>query len=209
MRSVVTLLVIANVAVYALDSMLGGTLYLRFALWPWGHFYAPEFGMDVGFAPWQLLTSAFLHDTKNLMHIGFNMLALYMFGNEVERALGSRRFLWLYFASVLTASLVQLIVVTANAPEVVAPTVGASGGVFGVLLAFAMLYPHRRVMLIFPPIPMPAWLLVAGYGVVELANGVFGTQQGVAHFAHLGGMLGALIVLLVARRAPPRYRDDA
>jgi membrane associated rhomboid family serine protease len=78
--------------------------------------------------------------------------------------------------------------------------VGASGGVFGVLLAFAMLYPHRRVMLIFPPIPMPAWLLVAGYGVVELAMGVFGTQQGVAHFAHLGGMLGAFIVLLVVRR---------
>jgi membrane associated rhomboid family serine protease len=190
MRSIVTLLIAANFAVYALDKLLGGTFYLHFGLWPLGF----------GFQPWQLLTSAFLHDTKNLMHIGFNMFALYMFGGEVERALGSRRFIWLYFASILTASLVQLVVVTANAPEEIAPTVGASGGVFGVLLAFAMLYPHRRVLLLFPPIPMPAWLLVAGYGVVELGMGVFGTQQGVAHFAHLGGMLGEFSVLLVVRR---------
>jgi membrane associated rhomboid family serine protease len=200
MRSIVTLLIAANFAVFALDKLLGGTFFVHFGLWPLGSFPAPEFGTNVGFQPWQLVTSAFLHDTKNLMHIGFNMFALYMFGGEVERALGSRRFIWLYFASILTASLVQLVVVTANAPEEIAPTVGASGGVFGVLLAFAMLYPHRRVMLIFPPIPMPAWLLVAGYGVVELAMGVFGTQQGVAHFAHLGGMLGAFIVLLVVRR---------
>jgi membrane associated rhomboid family serine protease len=198
MTRIVGWLIVANFAVFALDWTLGMTLQVHFALWPWGRFYSPEFGTEVGFQPWQLLTSAFLH--ANLMHIGFNMFALWMFGGEVERALGSRRFIWLYLASILTASVVQLIVVTANAPQEVAGTVGASGGVFGVLLAFAMLYPQRRVMLIFPPIPMPAWLLVAGYGVVELAMGVFGTQQGVAHFAHLGGMLGAFIVLLVVRR---------
>ena len=73
---------------------------------------------------------------------------------------------------------------------------GASGGVFGVLLAFAFLYPHARVMLIFPPIPMKAWVLVTGYALIELTSGVFGTQQGVAHFAHLGGMLGAGVMLL-------------
>jgi membrane associated rhomboid family serine protease len=82
--------------------------------------------------------------------------------------------------------------------------VGASGGVFGVLLAFGVLFPKRRVMLLFPPIPMPAWLLVTGYGIVELANGVLGTQQGIAHFAHLGGMLGAAAVLLLSRQSPPR-----
>jgi membrane associated rhomboid family serine protease len=198
MTPIVRWLIVANFAVYGLDWTLGMTLQVHFALWPIGQFYSPDFGTEVGFKPWQLLTSAFLH--ANLMHIGFNMFALWMFGGEVERALGSRRFTWLYLASILTASAVQLMVVTAKAPQEVAATVGASGGVFGVLLAFAMLYPQRRVMLIFPPIPMPAWLLVTGYGAVELASGVFGTQQGVAHFAHLGGMLGAFIVLLVVRR---------
>jgi membrane associated rhomboid family serine protease len=113
----------------------------------------------------------------------------------VERAVGSRRFAWLYFASVLTASLAQLLVVTATVEQGAAYTVGASGGVFGVLLAFAFLFPHTRVMLIFPPIPMKAWMLVAGYAVIELTSGVLGTMQGVAHFAHLGGMLGAGVTL--------------
>ena len=124
------------------------------------------------------------------------MYALYMFGGMVERVLGSRRFAWLYFASVLTGGLGA-----AGgghrwpAIRECAPTVGASGGVFGVLLAFAMLFPHSRVMLLFPPIPMKAWVLVAGYAVIELTSGVLGTSQGVAHFAHLGGMLGAAIVM--------------
>jgi membrane associated rhomboid family serine protease len=74
-------------------------------------------------------------------------------------------------------------------------TVGASGGVFGVLLAFGRLFPHRMVMLLFPPVPMPAWLLVTLFGAIEVINGVWGTQAGIAHFAHLGGMLGALMVL--------------
>jgi membrane associated rhomboid family serine protease len=113
----------------------------------------------------------------------------------VERAVGSRRFAWLYLASVLTAALVQLLVVTMTADDGAVPTVGASGGVFGVLLAFAFLFPHSRVMLIFPPIPMKAWVLVAGYAAIELFSGVFGTMQGVAHFAHLGGMLGAAAIL--------------
>jgi membrane associated rhomboid family serine protease len=107
---------------------------------------------------------------------------------------------------VLSASLIQLLVVTATVEEGIVPTVGASGGVFGVLLAFGVLFPKRRVMLLIPPIPMPAWVLVAGYAVLSLASGVMGTQQGVAHFAHLGGMLGAAIVLLMARSKPPRPR---
>jgi membrane associated rhomboid family serine protease len=85
--------------------------------------------------------------------------------------------------------------VTATVEQGAAYTVGASGGVFGVLLAFAFLFPHTRVMLIFPPIPMKAWMLVAGYAVIELTSGVLGTMQGVAHFAHLGGMLGAGVTL--------------
>jgi membrane associated rhomboid family serine protease len=97
---------------------------------------------------------------------------------------------------VLAAGLVQLWVVTASLDQGVSPTLGASGGVFGVLLAFAVLFPHSRVMLLFPPIPMKAWVLVTVYAVIELTSGVLGTGEGVAHFAHLGGMLGAAIVLL-------------
>lgn len=190
-------ILIANIVMFALQSYLGDVLIARFALWPLGTFHSREFG-ELGFAPWQLLTSAFLHGS--LLHIAFNLFALWMFGSEVERHLGTKRFAWLYFASVLTGSLVQLMVVTAAVEEGVAPTLGASGGVFGVLLAFAMLFPRRRVMLIFPPIPMPAWLLVSVYGAIELANGVMGTQQGVAHFAHLGGMLGAFLVMFSLRR---------
>jgi membrane associated rhomboid family serine protease len=193
MTPIVRVLVFLNVAVFGVQQLVPDELLTRFALWPVGRHYLPGFG-TVGFEPWQLLTSAFLHG--GVAHIALNLYALFSFGGMVERALGSRRFAWLYFASVLTAGAVQLLVVTATVEHGVVPTVGASGGVFGVLLAFAVLFPHSRVMLLFPPIPMKAWVLVAGYAAIELASGVFGTSQGVAHFAHLGGMLGAAIVLL-------------
>ena len=81
----------------------------------------------------------------------------------------------------------------------VGPTVGASGGVFGILLAFGMYFPRRQVMLLFPPIPMRAWVMVIVYGVIELYFGITGTQQGVAHFAHLGGMLGGYLMIVKRR----------
>jgi membrane associated rhomboid family serine protease len=152
----------------------------------------------VGFAPWQLLTYAFLH--ANFMHLFLNMFGLYTFGRDVERAAGSRRFATLYFASVLTAGVTQLLVVSLPPVTDPYPTVGASGGVFGVLLAFAVLYPRRTVALIIPPVPMPAWLFVTLYGAAELLQGVTGTASGVAHFAHLGGMAGAWLVLRRWRR---------
>ena len=200
MKRVTEQLIIANIAVFVLQKTLPGVFLLaHFALWPIGNF-PTDVGTTVGFEPWQLITYAFLHDPSSLTHIGFNMFTLWMFGREVEAALGSRRFLYLYFASVLSAGIVQLIVMTMTLDQNVGPTLGASGGVFGVLLGFGMLFPKRRVMLMFPPIPMPAWVLVAGYGAVELATGVFRTQDGIAHFAHLGGMLGAFIVLFIAGR---------
>jgi membrane associated rhomboid family serine protease len=204
MSPVILVLIVANVAVFGLQRMVGDALVVNFALWPMGSYTDSAAGVTVGFQPWQLVTTAFLHG--NTTHLLLNMFALYMFGRDVELAMGSRRFAWLYAASVLTASAVQLLVVTASVEEGIAPTVGASGGVFGVLLAFGVLFPRRRVMLLFPPIPMPAWVLVLGYGAIELASGVFGTQQGVAHFAHLGGMLGAALVLLLARNKPERSR---
>jgi membrane associated rhomboid family serine protease len=206
MTPAILVLVIANVAVYLLQMQASDGLTINFALWPLGSYTDYTNGITVGFQPWQLVTTAFLHDPSSSMHLLLNMFALYMFGRDVEMAMGTKRFAWLYGASILTASLIQLMVVTANVDEGIVPTVGASGGVFGVLLAFGVLFPKRRVMLLIPPIPMPAWVLVAGYAVLSLASGVLGTQQGVAHFAHLGGMLGAALVLLLSRTRPSRPR---
>ena len=193
MPSATRTLIIVNVAVFALQALLGDILIAKFALWPLGHFQTG--GTTIGFEPWQLVTYAFLHGS--FMHIGLNMLALFIFGPDVERELGTGRYLVLYFASVISAALVQLLTM-AGAGDVY-PTIGASGGIFGVLLAYGMLFPHRILVLLFPPIPLPAWLMVTLYGLIELANGVFGTEAGVAHFAHLGGMLGAYLVLRFSR----------
>jgi membrane associated rhomboid family serine protease len=181
-------LIAANVVVYLLQVATGDGLLLRLALWPPG---AEAEGLP-GFAIWQVVTYAFLHG--NGSHLFVNMLALYMFGSDIERLLGPRRYLTYYFACVVGAALVQLAVVTFVAPSPF-PTVGASGAIFGLLLAFGMAYPKRMVLLIFPPIPMPAWLFVTLYGTLELVLGVTGTQQGVAHFAHLGGMAAGWLLL--------------
>lgn len=161
------------------------TSALQFALWPPGPL----------FRPWQLITYAFLHGST--VHIFFNMFAVYMFGSELERYWGPRRYLFLYGSSILFAGLTQLYVASKSA--VMYPTLGASGGVFGLLLAYAVLFPRRRLMLLFPPIPMPAWLFVSLYAILELFMGVTGRQPNVAHFAHLGGMLGGCIALLSFR----------
>jgi membrane associated rhomboid family serine protease len=191
---VTRLLIIANVIVYGLQALIGNQLILSFALWPLG----PGLYADAPtFAPWQLLTYGFLHG--NLAHIFFNMFALYMFGSEIERLLGASRFTTYYLVCVIGAALAQLIVMQIMGREPF-PTIGASGGVFGILLAFGMAFPHRKLMLLFPPIPMPAWLFVSLYGILELVLGVTGTQQGVAHFAHLGGMVAGFLLLLVWRR---------
>jgi membrane associated rhomboid family serine protease len=208
MGPVTKILIAANVAMFALQSVAGDWLVANFALWPLGAYPLSDGSGDVGFHVWQLATSAFLH--ANLPHIFLNMFALFMFGRDVEIVLGTRAYAALYAAAVLSGSIAQLLVVSwaADASGGIYPTIGASGGVFGVLLAFGMMFPRRRVMLIFPPIPMPAWLFVLSYGAIELASGVFGTREGVAHFAHLGGMLGAFVVLLSVRRRlryrPPR-----
>ena len=201
-RSVIGVLLVANIVVYGLQQMFPETMLIHFALWPWGSFSDGD--VSVGFKPWQLVTSAFMHG--NLPHIALNMFALWMFGRDVEQVMGSRAFAWLYGASILTGSIVQLIVVSMNVDQVT-PTLGASGGVFGVLLAFGMMFPRRKV-LIYGVIPLPAWAMVAGYGALELTQGVLGTQQGVAHFAHLGGMLGAFLVLFtMARQSLRRARQ--
>lgn len=170
-----------NIAVFLLELALGDAVIERFALWPPGH----------GFAPWQMISCAFLH--ANLLHLFLNMFGLRMFGREVEPALGSRRFLLLYFFSTVTASATQLLVTWMLGQA--EPTLGASGAVFGVLGAFACIFPRRILMLLFPPIPMPAGVFVFLYAVVELFAGVYGTDAGIAHFAHLGGLVGGLVCI--------------
>lgn len=202
MPTVTRRLLILNLIVFVLQMLRGEVVIARMALWPLGEFPAPEVGFAVGFEVWQPFTYAFLHG--NVAHLVLNMFALFMFGSEVERVLGGGYFLRLYGAAVLVAAGVQLAVVTASGD--VYPTVGASGGVFGILLAYGMLFPDRMVMLLLPPIPMKAKYFVILYGAVELVSGVVGTRAGIAHFAHLGGMLGGLLVLLAWKRRMARPR---
>ena len=178
-------IILANVGVFGLQLLLGGAFEQLFAFWP------PE-SRQGEFHVWQLLTYGFLHG--GLVHLFFNMFAVFMFGSDIERVLGSKRFLFYYLTSVVGAAVMHLVVV-ASAQLPPAPVVGASGGVFGLLLAFGMMFPKRMVLLIFPPIPMPAWLFVTLYGIMELYLGVTQTAPGIAHFAHLGGMATGFALL--------------
>ena len=128
------------------------------------------------------------------------MLGLWMFGSELEQVWGRKRYLQFYAASVVAAALSQLLVNALLGS--IAPTVGASGGLYGLLLAFAMIFPNRTILLFFV-IPMKAKWLVLLYGVFELYQGVYVMNSGVAHFAHLGGMLGGLLTIRFWRRQPP------
>ena len=181
-------LLLTNVAIYFLTQLLGPGLFSTFALWPLGH----------GFWPWQVVSYGFLHFDFN--HLFFNMLGLWMFGGELEQVWGQKRFLVFFFASVIAAALTQLLVNFLLGS--IAPTVGASGGLFGLLLAFAMIFPNRIILLFFV-IPMKAKWLVALYGLIELYQGVYVLNSGVAHFAHLGGMLGGLLTLRYWRGQAP------
>ena len=137
------------------------------------------------------MTYGFLHG--DMMHILFNMFMLWMFGRELERLMGPRRFLTYYLTGVVGAGIVQLIVAGMQGGGY--PTVGASGGVFALLLAFGMAFPNRMIMLMFPPIPMKAKYMVILFGLLELYLGVSGSAPGVANFAHLGGMLFGFVLL--------------
>jgi rhomboid family protein len=191
--SAVKVLVGANVLVFLLQSMSQGALDMPFALWP----LQPIDGQSY-FRFWQIVTYAFLHG--NISHLLFNMLGLWMFGNEIELYVGTRRLLVCYIASVVSAALSQLFIpILFGAPP--GPTIGASGGVFGLLLAYAFLFPRRKVIPLIPPIPMPAWLFATLYAGVELFAGVTGSLSGIAHFAHLGGMVGSALVIMQWRRA--------
>lgn len=188
-------LILINVAVSVLQQLAPDVMERMFALWSPG---------NVHFEPWQLITYAFLHapwSHGGWTHLFFNMFALFMFGGALERLFGRRRFVVFYLVCALTAALTQLMV---QAPAIAGePVIGASGGVFGVLLAYAWYFPNQKLIVLPIPIPVSAWLLVTVYGLLELLFGVTGTMPGVAHFAHLGGMLGGALCILYFRSRRP------
>jgi membrane associated rhomboid family serine protease len=192
--------------VFFMQHFRGEFLEYWLALWPNAKPISAWTGREVWelnrFYPWQLITYGFLHSTTAFTHILFNMFGLWMFGQSVEEELGSRRFLKYYLICVIGAGLVHVAyAVIVRSPV---PVLGASGGVFGVLLAFGMLFPHARVMMLFFPAPIEARFLVLIYGGIELLNGVLRTNSGVAHFAHLGGMLFGFVLLVTWMRRDPR-----
>jgi membrane associated rhomboid family serine protease len=180
-------LMLACTAIFCLQQIV--FLQGFFALYPFG---------SGNFMPWQVLTYAFLHG--GIGHLFFNMLGLWMFGSELERLWGAKRYAAFLLAGVLAAALTQLIFTAISGSRV--PTVGASGGLFALLLAFGMLFPNRIIMPLFPPIPMKARTFVIVFGVLELVLGLMDTGS-VAHFAHLGGMVGGFLMIRYWRRQPP------
>ncbi len=204
-------LLIANALVFVLQLAVGDGqqppgegMLDAFKLWPWG----TGGGVSSSFMPWQLLSYGFMHDPGNFAHLIFNMLALLMFGAQVEYVWGNRRFLTYYLVCVAGAGFCQLLVSSWMLAQGggAYPTIGASGGVFGLLLAYGILFPNQRVMLLIPPVPMKARTLVIVYGAVALLLGFTGLQPGVAHFAHLGGMLFGYLLIRYWRGSPPFKR---
>jgi membrane associated rhomboid family serine protease len=146
------------------------------ALWPLGSGY---------FTPWQLVSYAFLHGSFN--HLFFNMFAVWMFGTPLERSWGTQRFLSFYAVCVVGAAVIQLLVQLFEGG--IYPTIGASGGVLGLLLAYGVMWPNNKIFLLFFPVPISAKWFVLIYGGIELTLGLSRAMPGIAHFAHLGGMI--------------------
>ena len=169
---------------------------------------------------WQPLTHMFMHG--GWWHILFNMYTLVMFGMVVERVLGTKKFLILYFVTGLGAVALHTGVEWLDLHRLAAsaslaaqsgvidilrtPMVGASGAVYGVLVAFAMLYPEARMTLIFPPVTLDAKWMVAIFIGIELVTGITGTQVGIAHFAHLGGALFGFLLIWYWRKRGELWR---
>jgi len=174
------LLIINLLAFVALSTpVVSEYLFTYGALWP----------IDSGrFGVWQLISYMFLH--AGFGHIFFNLFALWMFGQAIENFWGTNRFVIYYFLTGIGAALLHMLIGGGGAP-----TLGASGAVYGILLAFGMMFPNRPIMLLFPPIPIKAKYFVAIFGAIELISGLTRANSGVAHFAHLGGMLVGFILI--------------
>lgn len=169
-----------------LANLIGFALQLFFPRLTWEFALTPA-AVTQKLYIWQLVTSMFLHG--GLWHILFNMLALWMFGLDLERVWGARRFLYYYFFTGIGAGLLYVLV----NPFSWVPSIGASGAIYGVLLAFALLFPHRTIFLYF--FPLPARYAVIVMGLLAFFASVGGYQAGINHVAHLGGLLFGLLYL--------------
>lgn len=174
-----------------------------------------HFPASDNFRIFQLVTYMFLHDPHSISHVFFNMFAVFMFGRTLEQVWGPKRFLTYYLVTGIGAGLIQLLIlfirVQAVLPQemfsmVDSVTVGASGAVFGILLAFGMLFPNAELFIIPFPFPIKAKWFVIGYGLLELIFGVANRSgDNVAHFAHLGGMLFGIFMILYWRKKDRKY----
>jgi membrane associated rhomboid family serine protease len=188
MTRVVLNLIAANCGAFLIQNMVPG-LTQQLA-------YVPALALT---HPWTALTSMFMHG--DVMHLFFNMLGLYFFGAAVESRLGSRRFTILYFVSGLSGALASTVLP-------MTPIIGASAGVFGVMLAFAKFWPHAPIY-IWGVFPVPARVLITFTTLLALFSGLTGAADGIAHFAHLGGYAGAWLYLRRIDRASGRFKRKA
>jgi len=188
-------LLILNIAAYIVAELMGvqysGMLSLYYYKMPFFHI-------------WQPVTYMFMHG--GIMHLLFNMFALWMFGRIMEQVWGPQRFLLYYFVCGIGAAVVQEVCQEIGLLHPYVSTVGASGAVYGILLAFGMTFPDEKIFIIPIPFPIKAKYFIGFYVVLELLEGL-GARDGVAHFAHLGGMLfGAVFILLWKGLADKRRR---
>jgi membrane associated rhomboid family serine protease len=186
-------ILVANVVLFILNYLLKDLIIYYLALYPYG---TPAFNS------YQLISHMFMHG--GLGHIFFNMFGLYMFGRVLETVIGSQRFFILYFASGLGAALLELTIKYYQGPLV--PMVGASGAIFGLIAAFAVMFPNVEMMMIFLPIPVKAKYMVPIFAVLELFFGVAGFKfDNIAHFAHLGGAIVGFIIIMLWKNKFKRY----
>ncbi len=213
MPPVVKNIIIVNVLIYLLTVVTGNFMYEHFALF---YFKSPLF------KPYQLVTHMFMHG--GFTHILFNMYTLFIFGSVLERVWGSQKFLFYYFVTGIGAALLHMGVMYLQLQGYIAdlqagdifaqsgiqailatPTVGASGAIYGLLLAYGMLFPDNVMQLIFPPIALKAKWFVIIFGALELLLGLSGRGGNVAHFAHLGGMIFGFFLILYWKKNNRMY----
>ncbi|MDO4905013.1 MAG: rhomboid family intramembrane serine protease [Lautropia sp.] len=180
-------ILLVNVIFFLLQQNFYQPMMIWFALWPQP---GDLLGALPWHAPWQIVSYSLLHG--DFFHLLFNMFAIWMFGSRVEAVWGPRRLGLAYLIAVISGAIAQVVVGNILYSNGV-PIIGASAGVFGILLAYALVFPRDRIMLLIPPIPLPAPVFVGIYALLELYFGLTGSGQGVAHFAHLGGLLGGWV----------------
>jgi membrane associated rhomboid family serine protease len=185
---VTKVILILNVTLFILDYLSGHLLVNYLALYSYHTHY---------FKPYQLVTHMFMHGSFG--HIFFNMFGLFMFGKVLESVLGSKKFFLLYILSGLGAAALQLFIYYMQGNDAI--MIGASGAVFGILIAFGMLFPNVELFLMFIPVPIKAKYLIPIYAVLELFLGVANfSGDNIAHFAHLGGAVVGFILIKIWKK---------